>query len=195
MLENPLIKQSAIALLGIAGSFIGAKVFYFILEKYIKNLTKKTKTDLDDKLLVALETPFLILVVLIGLYLSAFYIDVIDNIFLNKIYFVFGVFWVIFVLNRVTRILIEKSLFVHPQFANMPRLLVKAVNIFVYFIGLIIILKYFNIDITPLIATLGLGGIAIGFALQDTLSNFFAGIHIVSDKPINIGDFIELDNK
>ena len=55
------------------------------------------------------------------------------------------------------------------------------------------ILAYFKIDITPLIAGVGLGALAIGLALQSTLSNFFAGVHLLSDRPINVGDFIELD--
>ena len=54
-------------------------------------------------------------------------------------------------------------------------------------------MSYFNIEITPLIVALGVGGLAIGLALQNTLTNFFAGLHIISDKPINIGDFIEID--
>lgn len=44
----------------------------------------------------------------------------------------------------------------------------------------------------PLVTTLGLGGLAVGLALQATLANIFAGLHIISDKPIDIGDFIEL---
>jgi small-conductance mechanosensitive channel len=56
-----------------------------------------------------------------------------------------------------------------------------------------VILGYFQVDITPLIAGVGLGALAIGLALQSTLTNFFAGVHILSDKPIRVGDFIELD--
>ncbi len=54
------------------------------------------------------------------------------------------------------------------------------------------ILSYFKIEITPLVATLGIGGLAVGLALQNTLSNFFAGLYMVADKPITVGDFIEL---
>jgi small-conductance mechanosensitive channel len=57
-----------------------------------------------------------------------------------------------------------------------------------------VILGYFQIDITPLIAGVGLGALAIGLALQSTLSNFFAGMHLVSDRPIDVGDYIEIDD-
>ena len=112
---------------------------------------------------------------------------------LNDLFFVLGVLWAVFVLHRLTKVAMEKWISVNPAFQNMPKLVIKIANVFVYFIGLIILLKHFNVEITPLVATLGIGGIAIGFALQDTLSNFFAGLHIISDKPINIGDFIELE--
>src|SRR3989344_2063471 len=184
-----------IALTGVISSFITAKILYFIINKYVKTFTKKTKTDIDDKLIAALERPFVLGIALIGIYVSLYSIDYIKQKIelMNDLFFVFGVLWSIFVLYRITKVAMEKWLSVNPNFQNMPRLVIKVVNVFVYFIGLIIILKHFNVEITPLVATLGIGGIAIGFALQDTLSNFFAGLHIISDKPINIGDFVELE--
>src|SRR3989338_9788011 len=193
--NNILNIEIIIAIAGIIVSFIAAKLLYFILNKYIKSFTKKTKTDIDDRLLAALERPFVIVVVLIGLYFSLLQIDYARKYIqlMNDVLFVLGVLWAVFVLYRLTKVAMEKWMSVNPAFQNMPKLVVKAANIFVYFIGLIIILKHFNVEITPLVATLGIGGIAIGFALQDTLSNFFAGLHIVSDRPINIGDFVELE--
>ncbi len=172
-----------------------AKLAGFILDKYIKRITQKTKTDIDDKLLAASKKPLIGLIILVGFYFSLWQVDYIrQNIhIMNKIFFILGVIWFVFVLNRIARVIMEKWLSVNPNFQNMPKLVIKVVNVFVYFIGLIIILNHFNVEITPLVATLGIGGIAIGFALQDTLSNFFAGLHIISDKPINIGDFVELE--
>ena len=193
--NNILNIEIIIAIAGIIVSFIAAKLLYFILNKYIKSFTKKTKTDIDDRLLAALERPFVIVVVLIGLYFSLLQIDYVRKHIglMNDVFFVLGVLWAVFVLYRLTKVAMEKWVSVNPAFQNMPKLVVKAANIFVYFICLSIILKHFNVEITPLVATLGIGGIAIGFALQDTLSNFFAGLHIVSDRPINIGDFVELE--
>jgi len=56
------------------------------------------------------------------------------------------------------------------------------------------LLDYFGISITPAIAGLGIGGLAVALALQPTLSNFFAGAQLVLDKTIHIGDYIELDS-
>jgi small-conductance mechanosensitive channel len=61
-------------------------------------------------------------------------------------------------------------------------------------IGVLIILTNIGISITPLIASLGLGSLAVALALQPTLENFFSGIQMLADKPIRVGDFIELDS-
>ena len=172
-----------------------AKLSGFILDRYIKRITQKTKTDIDDKLLAALKKPLIGLIIFVGLYFSLWQVDYVQqNInIMNNIFFILAVIWFVFALNRITKVALEKWLLVSPKFKNMPQLLVRTVKAFVYFVAFIIILNHFHVEITPLVATLGIGGIAVGFALQDTLSNFFAGLHIVSDKPINIGDFIELE--
>ncbi len=72
--------------------------------------------------------------------------------------------------------------------------MVKAIyrSILLIFI-LLIVLDSLKITITPFIASLGIGGVVVGLALQDTLSNFFSGIYIRLDKPIRIGDYVKLD--
>ncbi len=64
----------------------------------------------------------------------------------------------------------------------------------VYGIGILVILGTLGISITPIIASLGITSLAVALALQPTLENFFSGLQLVMDKPIRIGDFIELDS-
>ncbi|WP_354001270.1 mechanosensitive ion channel domain-containing protein [uncultured Methylophaga sp.] len=61
-------------------------------------------------------------------------------------------------------------------------------------LGLLIILGTMGITITPIIASLGITSLAVALALQPTLTNFFSGVQLVIDKPIRVGDFIELDS-
>ncbi|MFI5293870.1 MAG: mechanosensitive ion channel family protein [Thermodesulfovibrionales bacterium] len=60
-------------------------------------------------------------------------------------------------------------------------------------IGLLIILGVLGISIAPLITALGVGGLAVALALQDTLANLFAGIHILAERTIRVGDFVRLE--
>jgi small-conductance mechanosensitive channel len=61
-------------------------------------------------------------------------------------------------------------------------------------IGFLLLLRHFDVSITPLLTALGVGGLAVALALQDTLANFFAGVHILVETPIRLGDFIRLSS-
>jgi small-conductance mechanosensitive channel len=59
-------------------------------------------------------------------------------------------------------------------------------------VGAMIVLDNLGVSLTPLLTTLGIGSLAVAIALQDTLGNFFAGLHIKADRPIEIGHFVKL---
>lgn len=61
-------------------------------------------------------------------------------------------------------------------------------------LGLLVVLGTLGVSITPLIASLGITSLAVALALQPTLENVFSGIQLVTDKPIRVGDFIELES-
>ncbi|MDI6788104.1 MAG: mechanosensitive ion channel family protein, partial [Planctomycetota bacterium] len=74
---------------------------------------------------------------------------------------------------------------------NLTQNLVKTLIII---IGGLMILNALGISITPLLTTLGIGGLAVALALQDTLSNFFSGFYTTIAKNIRVGDFIKLES-
>lgn len=61
-------------------------------------------------------------------------------------------------------------------------------------LGLLVLLDSFGISVTPVLASLGIGSLAVALALQPTLENLFAGVQIVIDKPIQVGHFIKLES-
>jgi small-conductance mechanosensitive channel len=61
-------------------------------------------------------------------------------------------------------------------------------------VGGLVLLGHLGIAITPILAALGIGGVAIALALQDTLSNLFAGFHLLTDTPARVGDVVRLEN-
>jgi small-conductance mechanosensitive channel len=75
--------------------------------------------------------------------------------------------------------------------AGLSQTLIRLV---VISIGVVMLLSNFERQITPLLTALGVGGLAVALALQDTLANFFAGIHILVERPIFVGDLIRLEN-
>jgi len=73
--------------------------------------------------------------------------------------------------------------------AGLSQTLTRAV---VFSVGLLVLLRFLGISITPVLTALGVGGLAVALALQETLANLFAGIHILVERPIAVGDFIRL---
>jgi small-conductance mechanosensitive channel len=69
-----------------------------------------------------------------------------------------------------------------------------AARALVWTVGLLILLDDLGVAITPILTALGVGGLAVALALQDSLSNLFAGIYILADQPIRVGDYVRLDS-
>ncbi|MBP7514441.1 MAG: mechanosensitive ion channel family protein [Flavobacteriales bacterium] len=64
----------------------------------------------------------------------------------------------------------------------------------VYLVGVLVILHDLGISITPMLTALGVGGLAVALALQDTLTNLFAGIQLLASRQLNVGDFVKLES-
>ena len=77
---------------------------------------------------------------------------------------------------------------------GLIRFIRRILYIIVLTIGILIILDYLSIEISPIIAGLGIGGLAVALALQPTLGNFFASTQIISDRVVRVGDYIELED-
>lgn len=70
-----------------------------------------------------------------------------------------------------------------------------SVRMTVLVVGGLVLLSSLGIAITPILTALGVGGLAVALALQDTLSNLFAGMHLLADRPIRVGDFVRLSQE
>lgn len=78
--------------------------------------------------------------------------------------------------------------------AQSATIFVNIVRVIVVGIGVLILLQSLGVSITPLLTALGVGGLAVALALQDTLANLFAGVHILASRKVQPGDFVRLDS-
>lgn len=181
-------------LLFLIGSVLFASIFNFILSVYTKRLTKKTESEIDDILLGIITRPIYLFIFFIGIYFAVKKLSILSlySYQINEVFFVVMVLLSSYLISKVSSFIFGLWLKSKDKYEKTPQLLDKIIAVTIYLIGLIIILAHFNIQTSPLIATLGIGGLAIGLAINKTLTNLFAGIHILSDKPINVGDFIEI---
>jgi len=195
LLEEQISNEYLRFLIILVITIIFISITYIILRFIVKKIADKKKRY-GEFILKQISLPVLILVFFIGLYTSLKSLIALEihYLWVDGVFFVITVLISAFLVSRIINVLMLGWLKVKRGFKRTPGLLNKAVNVIIFVIAIALILGYFKFDITPLIAGVGLGALAIGLALQSTLSNFFAGVHLISDKPINVGDYIELDN-
>jgi len=184
-----------IAVLILLAFIILARIVVWVIKKFVFRLAAKTKTDLDDKILEIITPQVYSLLILAGTYLGLRALTVLDpyTVMINNFFFVLTVLMITFAVSRVVKVMILHVLHVRKKFEKAPQLISRIINIIIYALAILIILDHFNISITPIMATLGVGAVAVGLALQGTLSNLFAGMRVISDRQINIGNYIEMD--
>ncbi|KYK20530.1 hypothetical protein AYK21_05970 [Thermoplasmatales archaeon SG8-52-2] len=194
LLEEQISNEYIRFLIILVITIIFISITYIILRFIVKKIADKKKRY-GEFILKQISLPVLILVFFIGLYTALKTLEVLEeyNLFIDGVFFVITVLITALLISRILTVIMTGWLKVRRGFERTPGLLNKTLNVIIYIIAIAVILGYFKFDITPLIAGVGLGALAIGLALQSTLSNFFAGVHLISDKPINVGDYIELD--
>ena len=166
------------------------RVGYKIFVKW----AKKTKWHADDAFVPALRSHLFFWFLLIGAYFSSLIIFC-QTALLNITKGVITLFILslTFLLSKTVSSLIKIYSEQGKTTVGMSEFTQGISRSVIFLLGFLMILNNLGISITPLLTTLGIGGIAVALALQDTLSNFFAGLHIVAAKQIRIGDFIKLD--
>ena len=182
-------------------SFVVVKMLYWIFSNVIRRLTSKTKTNLDDVLINKLEKPLTYLILILGYWISIHYLffkEEVEVVLENAAYFLLVVD-VTAILSRIVDALIsevimpitEKS---DSSFDNqLIPVIQKGVRSIIWVLGIIIGLDNIGFDITAMIAGLGIGGLVLALAAQDSVKNIFAGIMIFLDKPFRIKDRIQVD--
>lgn len=166
----------------------------FIVLK-LKKLVNKTSNKIDDKLFDALIPPFKLLpIVIVFLFITLYFdIDSTLSIYLQKLNNTLStvfVFW-----------LIHQSLIPFSNlFQKLENLLskalvlwiVKSIRYLIIFLGIVAVLEVWGIKIGPIIAGLGLFGVAVALGAQDLFKNLISGIMILMEKRFNIGDVISV---
>jgi len=179
--------------LGIALFIIWA-LFFWCVKKILFRLIGK-RSHFGNLFLASADLPLNILILTSGI---AFVDRIIGNAILPA-YLIMGmkavtvIAIVLFVDRFLTAMLLAYSERVD-VLKTTGGIIRGVIRFVVLILGLLILLDTFGISITPLIASLGIGSLAVALALQPTLENFFAGVQIVIDKPFMVGQFIKLDS-
>ena len=191
-----------IALAIILGSVLLGRIVFWVLSNVVKKFTEKTKTNIDDIIIDMIEEPISFAIAILGIWYGLDMLDLPDagHIWINRIYYLLIIFNIAWLINRLIDALIEEYLvpIVEESESDLDDQLLpilrKGIHGIVWIIAIIVGLNNAGYDVGALIAGLGIGGLALALAAQDTVANIFGGVTIFVDQPFTIKDWIKISS-
>ena len=174
------------------------RIFQFAILKKLKNIAEKTKTDIDDTLISIIKSLKPHFYYLLSFYLATYFLNISDTfkIVIENILLIFVVYQISIALHILIDYILNKSMGEKKQEDLGVKAAMENVSKFAKFIvwilGLLLILSNLGVNITSLVAGLGVGGVAIAFALKSILADLFSSFAIYFDKPFKVGDAIQI---
>jgi small-conductance mechanosensitive channel len=189
-----VVRQLVLPLIFVAAGLVLGFIFEKVILWELRKIAARTKGEVDDILVGSLKGVAFLWFVLAGIYGAVRSIHVESEI-LTVIHKTLLIIVILSVTVVVARISVGAVTRYSRQVggAMMSSTIFASLTKFVVFIiGALVILQSLGISITPVLTALGVGGLAVALALQETLSNLFAGIQVIASRQIRPGDYIKL---
>ena len=195
-------KDALMLFLGLMMTVVVAKVVSWFIEHHAAKFTKKTKTKADDIFFWAISKPIGLLIFSLGLFASSWPLT---NLMSQSVKMIYGrlcialaataLAWGFFRLTEVVNYTLTKL--AEKTDNNLDDLIVgvirKTIKVVIFVVSILFIgQNILKINITTLLAGAGVIGLAVAFAAQDTIANFFGSLMIILDQPFRVGDMISV---
>lgn len=181
------------------GAAVGVTLALLILRHYLLRWiirgVRRPRSSLDEVFLASLRAPTILWCLALGVAagleaaplpqrLTAWGSSVVTALVILSVSLV--------VANLLARSLhhVAQRMHVETAVTGLGTILLKAI---ILTVGVLLVLSTVGVAISPVLAALGVGGLAVSLALQDTLSNLFAGVHILMEQPVRLGDYVKLE--
>jgi len=193
-LQNSPLARYIIPTVYAVGGLLFGLFFHSVVGRRIKKMSKKTKWKFDDIITLGIGKYVILWFFLGGIYLGlpSLPVEEATNTIIYQVILLVFITSIAITLSRIASGFIEtyaaKSQGALPT-TSIFNVLIKGL---IYSLAALVVLQTFGISITPILTALGVGGLAIALALQETLSNLFAGLHLIASKKFKPGEFIEL---
>lgn len=178
----------------IVGSIVVGFILRWITATWLQRLARKTPFVYDDIVFACVKRPVVLASFLGGVWIVVRRTPEITDAIPYAITILQAALMVVLTVTmvRIARKVIEAQAEGRADRRGATGLIQKIVQVVILAIGATLILSAFGVSITALVTALGVGGLAVALALQDTLSNLFAGIYIILANQIRIGDYIQI---
>jgi small-conductance mechanosensitive channel len=183
-------------LIVILGATVFGLIFKVVVHSRLSKIAEHSKWEGDDVIISSVESQIVFWFFLLGLSLALKDTPIPDQyaLYVGNLLSILLIASITHASAKLVVGLLE--LWSKKQGGGFPSttIFTNIVWITVYVIGLLIILDNLDISIAPMLTALGVGGLAVSLALKDTLSDVFAGLHILLSKKVEPGDFVSLDS-
>jgi MscS family membrane protein len=184
----------------VAGFAILAWIVNLFIDRVLFGLARKSRFRLDDDILKILHRPIWVSILLSGAITGVQWISPrppFSFILLTALKSILVVLWTL-AINRIIIRVVDGWIRHWSESAHQGREVIRLIGNIVRIIliggAIFIFLAIWKINITPLLASAGIAGLAVALAAKETLSNFFGGISVLLDQPYKVGDYIVLDS-
>jgi MscS family membrane protein len=198
-LSDQVFREVATAGLLVIVVAFAARLATMFLDRVVLRLTGRTKTALDDLIIQAVRTPAFVFVVLLGVRAAVSQLTFLDDAWVHALQgfvFVGFVFVVYVLLHRLVGVIVDwytKNLTAEDAIdTQLIVFLRRVIQLVLFSIAAIMTLDHFGLDISALVATLGVSSLAFALAAQGFLQDSIAGFLIMVDRPFGVGDRIQL---
>lgn len=180
----------------ILGGIIFAYFFDKVVLKKLSKLATKTFWDGDDIIVSSLKNISKYPIIAFSIYIASieFPFTPVVHHYIFKFFIIVTIIFFTLIVSRIAvglvRLLPGRSDGAFPG----SSIFVNVTKILIFIFGFIFLLQQLGISIAPIITALGVGGLAVALALQDTLANLFAGLNVIAGRRLKQGDFIQLEN-
>src|SRR5690242_3271864 len=184
----PAILFAAVVVLGL--------VLRGVVYARLRRRTASTGTRMDNLLVEALHGPILLWILILAIHLAVEYSDLPRNVthWSAKVLLALWIISLTLVLARLSGRMVRTHSTRLEGALPVSTLTEVLASLVIWILGILTLLQQvFEVDIRAILAALGVGGLAVALALQDTLSNLFAGFYVSVARQIRIGDFIKID--
>jgi small-conductance mechanosensitive channel len=180
----------------VSGGIVLGMIFKQVVHSRLKKAALKSEWEGDDVILNAVESQIILWFFWAALSLALRNVEIVEpfGLYVSK-------FLIIILIASITHAAAKLivgllDLWSKKQGGGFPSttMFTNFVWVTVYIIGLLVILDALDISIAPMLTALGIGGLAVSLALKDTLTDVFAGLHILLSKKVKPGDFVSLDS-
>lgn len=206
---NNLLQDNGFNVPAIVGEIIAALIFfilalfaglivYHLFERYFSKWAQKTATTLDDEIIKNIKKPIYFFVILIGALYGLDQLSILDpyRVEISQIFTIAQILLAVFIITRIINVLMtwyagrlakQRKITIDNRILNVFK---KFLHAIVYVLGFVLILHAFKVNLSGVVVGLGVGGIAIAFALQNILGDVFSAFSIYFDRPFEVGDYI-----